>query len=153
MLDRSTTPFLLIIREGKFARARSLLRVLIVWLALIASLATLRTTSAQPPQCDPGKVVGPMRCAACHENEVRVWMQTPHAKTLEDLHRRPNANAIAAKMGIRSIKRGDICLDCHYTSQAVEIKTRSLPVFLVNLATGQPPIGSQCTTTMVARPF
>lgn len=79
---------------------------------------------AQPPQCDPAKVIGPMRCASCHENEVRVWLQTPHAKTLEDLHRRPEANAIAAKMGIRSIKRGDVCLDCHYTSQSVGDKNQ-----------------------------
>lgn len=84
----------------------------------------LPTASAQPPQCDPAKVIGPMRCAACHENEVRVWLQTPHAKTLEDLHRRPAANSIAAKMGIRSIKRGDVCLDCHYTSQTVSDKNQ-----------------------------
>jgi len=82
------------------------------------------TADAQPPQCDPTKVIGPMRCAACHENEVRVWLQTPHAKTLEELHRRPEANAIAAKMGIRSIKRGDVCLDCHYTSQSVGDKNQ-----------------------------
>lgn len=84
----------------------------------------LSSVIAQPPQCDPAKVIGPMRCASCHENEVRVWLQTPHAKTLEDLHRRPEANAIAAKMGIRSIKRGDVCLDCHYTSQAVGDKNQ-----------------------------
>lgn len=98
-----------------------LLAILMGWFCF-DSLANMAW--AQPPQCDPNKVVGPMRCAACHENEVRVWMQTPHAKTLEDLHRRPNANAIAAKMGIRSIKRGDICLDCHYTSQAVGDKNQ-----------------------------
>ncbi len=93
--------------------------------ALLAILmVTLSTVNAQPPQCDPTKVIGPMRCAACHENEVRVWLQTPHAKTLEDLHRRPEANAIAAKMGIRSIKRGDVCLDCHYTSQSVGDKNQ-----------------------------
>jgi hypothetical protein len=79
---------------------------------------------AQPPQCDPAKVIGPMRCASCHENEVRTWLQTPHARTLEELHRRPEANAIAAKMGIRSIKRGDVCLDCHYTSQSVGDKNQ-----------------------------
>jgi hypothetical protein len=88
------------------------------------SFVSLAYSWAQPPQCDPAKVVGPMRCASCHENEVRVWMQTPHAKTLEDLHRRPEANAIAAKMGLRSIKRGDVCLDCHYTSQNVGTKNQ-----------------------------
>jgi hypothetical protein len=91
---------------------------LCVWFGVIATSATW----AQPPHCDPSKVLGPMRCASCHENEVRVWLQTPHARTLEDLHRRPTANAIAAKMGIRSIKRGGICLDCHYTSQTVQDK-------------------------------
>ncbi|MDP1561303.1 MAG: cytochrome c family protein [Pirellulaceae bacterium] len=86
--------------------------------------SSLSSVIAQPPQCDPAKVIGPMRCASCHENEVRVWLQTPHAKTLEELHRRPEANAIAAKMGIRSIKRGDVCLDCHYTSQSVSDKNQ-----------------------------
>ncbi len=97
--------------------------VLFPW-GVLASWVVANGAWAQPPQCDPDKVVGPMRCAACHENEVRVWLQTPHAKTLEDLHRRPNANAIAAKMGIRSIKRGDVCLDCHYTSQTVGDKNQ-----------------------------
>jgi len=86
--------------------------------ATVIFFCLAQVTRAQPPQCDPTKVGGPMRCAKCHENEVRVWLQTPHAKTFEQLHRRPEANAIASKMGLQSIKRGDVCLDCHYTSQA-----------------------------------
>lgn len=85
---------------------------------LIAVLAgTGPTAQAQPPQCDPGKTTGPLRCAKCHENEVRVWQQTPHAQTFEALHRQPEAKAIAQRMGLRSVKRGDVCLNCHYTSQ------------------------------------
>lgn len=90
---------------------------LCVYLLVAVTLFVSKTAVAQPPQCDPTKVTGPMRCAKCHENEVRVWQQTPHAKTFEELHRRPEAKAIASKMGLRSVKRGDVCLDCHYTSQ------------------------------------
>jgi hypothetical protein len=124
MHERRTNRFPANLSEILCRRPRSLWAVICFPVVVIASLSTTMATWGQPPQCDPSKVVGPMRCAACHENEVRVWMQTPHAKTLEDLHRRPNANAIAAKMGIRSIKRGDICLDCHYTSQAVGDKNQ-----------------------------
>lgn len=96
----------------------------IIGILILCHMGGVPMALAQPSQCDPAKVIGPMRCAACHENEVRVWLQTPHAKTLEDLHRRPTANAIATKMGIRSIKRGDVCLDCHYTSQTVGDKNQ-----------------------------
>lgn len=98
-------------------RASKLLSRLIAALVSVVLLQAFGIAMAQPLQCDPAKVTGPLRCAKCHENEVRVWQTTPHARTFEELHRTPEAKSIAQKMGLRSVKRGDVCLDCHYTSQ------------------------------------
>ena len=71
-----------------------------------------------PEQCDPSKVLTADRCASCHAGEFNTWKNTPHAQTFEDLHRMPEAKAIAERMGFSSVKRGGLCLECHYTVQA-----------------------------------
>lgn len=80
--------------------------------------------AAQPVQCDPAKVVSSARCAKCHIAEFNVWRQTPHAQTLETLHRNPQALEIAKRLGQTSVKRNDICIDCHYTSQMADGASR-----------------------------
>jgi len=70
-----------------------------------------------PATCDPAKVVGYEACQKCHGQEIQTWKQTPHYATYKSLHRNPEAKEIAKKMGIRSIKRGDLCIKCHYTQQ------------------------------------
>ncbi len=87
--------------------------ILTVWLvACISSPAT-----AQPPQCDPSRVMTAESCAKCHAGEVSTWQQTPHFQTFEQLHRNPRAKEIARNMGQRSIKRGNLCINCHYTTR------------------------------------
>lgn len=66
---------------------------------------------------DSIKVLGYEACAKCHQNEVNVWKQTPHHSTFREMHRNPHAKEISGKMGLRSIKRGGVCIDCHYTQQ------------------------------------
>ncbi len=78
--------------------------------------------TAEPPvytprQCDPASVVGHDTCTKCHEAELKQWMQTPHYRTFDVLHRSPEAKEIAERMGLRSIKRNDTCVTCHYTRQ------------------------------------
>lgn len=67
---------------------------------------------------DPTKVLGNDACVKCHVSEQAVWSATPHAKTFDELHRRPEAAQIASKLGIKSIKHGDRCVACHYTRQS-----------------------------------
>lgn len=67
--------------------------------------------------CDPAKVLGPDSCMKCHTYEVQQWKQTPHFATFDQLHRKPEAKAIADKLGLRSVKRNDQCIKCHYTTQ------------------------------------
>lgn len=71
-----------------------------------------------PSQCDPTKVLSAERCSSCHAGEFTTWKQTPHAMTFEQLHQKPEAKAIAERMGFSSVKRGGLCLECHYTVQA-----------------------------------
>lgn len=80
-----------------------------------ASPSAVAATAATP--ADPQLVLGSQACVKCHESEVRTWKGTPHAKTFDELHRRPEAQQIAAKLGIRSIKHEGRCVACHYTTQ------------------------------------
>ncbi len=65
----------------------------------------------------PHLVVGNQACVKCHAAETDVWRATPHAKTFDELHRRPEAKVIADKLGLASIKNEGRCVACHYTSQ------------------------------------
>ncbi|TWU22089.1 Perchlorate reductase subunit gamma precursor [Novipirellula galeiformis] len=65
----------------------------------------------------PHLVVGNQACVKCHAAEIDVWRMTPHAKTFDELHRRPEAKQIAAKLGLQSIKNEGRCVACHYTQQ------------------------------------
>ncbi|QDU80574.1 Cytochrome c-554 precursor [Polystyrenella longa] len=75
---------------------------------------------------DPVKVVGHEECARCHLAEVATWKQTPHSLTFEELHRKPEAQQIAERMGERSIKRGKLCIQCHYTEQQSGSRTKAV---------------------------
>lgn len=88
------------------------------WVSSLAILLVLMISgivSAQPPQCDPTKVLSVEACAKCHQGEVAAWQKTPHFETFETLHRNPRAKEIAGLMGQQSIKRGNLCINCHYT--------------------------------------
>lgn len=90
-------------------------------LGSIAAAATPAAKSAvsvaQP--ADPSKVLGNDACVKCHTPEQAVWSKTPHAKTFDELHRRPEAKQIALKLGIESIKHSGRSANCHYTQQSV----------------------------------
>ncbi len=65
----------------------------------------------------PNLVVGTEACAKCHANEINVWKQTPHHETFLTLHRKPQAQEIANKLGISSFKHDAVCIKCHYSMQ------------------------------------
>lgn len=73
---------------------------------------------------DPAKIVGSDQCAKCHQGEVQQWMKTPHFATFDTLHRLPRAKDIADKLGLPSIKRSDVCTQCHYTKQVEDGRER-----------------------------
>jgi hypothetical protein len=67
---------------------------------------------------NPHDVMGVESCAKCHAAELSAWKQTPHAATFLTLHRKPEAEQIANKLGIKSFKSDSSCIKCHYTMQA-----------------------------------
>ncbi len=104
-------------------------------LVLCLLLCSWRLTAAQqndlaqnlvPASLDPEKVVGSEACIKCHENEYQVWRDTPHCRTFETLHKNPNAQTICGQIGVRSIKRGDVCIKCHYTEQLINAKPKAV---------------------------
>jgi hypothetical protein len=65
------------------------------------------------------QVVGPddtdNNCLSCHALEYEAWQQTRHFATFQDIHSTDEAKAILEKMGDRSMKRSETCIQCHYT--------------------------------------
>ena len=88
--------------------------------AMLAIMAGLMLALAAPAGAQTGwdhaKIVGPNSCGECHKKTVAIWQNTHHFKTFKELPRRKEANAIAKKMGLKRIKAGGICLDCHFTT-------------------------------------
>jgi hypothetical protein len=97
------------------AAPRRLITTVLVCLGVFGGLAS--PGWAQPLRCDPSKVISAEACARCHGNEVSRWTQTPHSQTFDQLVRNPKAKAITDKLGLASIKRNDICTQCHFTMQ------------------------------------
>ena len=98
------------------------------WALLIALIALTNygNVSAQGLVCDPAKVMTAQSCAQCHGSEVNVWRQTAHCKTFEELSRNPKARDICAKMGLSSVKRSDVCIDCHFTLKEIDGRNKAV---------------------------
>jgi hypothetical protein len=109
-----------------FAPLRETLSALLICSALLFScpVANSQPASTGPTVSDPDKVIGPDQCAKCHQLEVQQWMKTPHFATFDTLHRSPRAKEIADRLGEKSLKRNDICTQCHYTLQGDGDRTR-----------------------------
>ncbi len=86
--------------------------------ASVQSLHKSAMVNGGAAPADPGRVMGNETCVKCHASEVNVWQGTPHAKTFDLLHRKPEAKAIAEKLGLTSIKHSGRCVACHYTQKA-----------------------------------
>lgn len=90
---------------------------------LVCQGMALNSTPADPRDArsdipaNPSLVVGTEACAKCHAAEINVWKQTPHHGTFLTLHRKPQAQEIAKKMGVSSFKHDSACIKCHYSIQ------------------------------------
>ncbi len=95
-----------------------------IFLSSLATQVTAAENTEVAIRCDPAQVQGAESCAKCHEHEAAQWKTTPHFTTLELLHRQPEAKEIAKRLGLRSVKRNQTCVQCHYTQQQVEDRVR-----------------------------
>lgn len=78
--------------------------------AAIALLFVSFSASAEPFS------QGPKVCAECHKAEYEVWQGSKHAESFKKVHRSDKAKTIATALGEKSMKRNQVCVQCHYTS-------------------------------------
>jgi hypothetical protein len=92
----------------------------VLLLTIVSTPNGLANEAAAPlraASCDPQLVLGNESCVKCHASEIKVWQTTPHARTFDELHRRPEAKKIAANLALTSIKHEGRCVACHYTTR------------------------------------
>jgi hypothetical protein len=80
-----------------------------------AGLLSAGTAQAQVER-DAAEIVGPEECAECHEDTTAIWRNTHHFATFREMPRDKKGIEIARNMGLRRIKEGSLCLDCHFTT-------------------------------------
>lgn len=88
--------------------------------ALLAGVTLLPAQGVAQVDRDPEEVVGPEECAECHEDATAIWRNTHHFSTFREMPRDKEGIKIARKMGLRRIKEGSLCLDCHFTTKIEE---------------------------------
>ncbi len=97
----------------------------LAWIVIAVVLGSVTATAIPAKASDlshatpanPANVLGNASCIKCHASEQAIWEATPHARTFDELHRRPEAAQIASRLGIESIKHSGRCVACHYTQQ------------------------------------
>lgn len=61
--------------------------------------------------------IGYESCRKCHKLQVEKLATTTHFTSFESTHRSPKAKEYCKQLGIRSIKRDQRCVRCHYTPE------------------------------------
>lgn len=61
--------------------------------------------------------LGYENCRKCHQLQVEKLVTTVHFKSYESTHRSEKSKLICQQLGIRSIKRSERCIRCHYTPE------------------------------------
>ena len=98
------------------------------------SAATVTMIAAlYPPQIDLAKVQGSDACGECHTAEIEAWKHSTHSKTFDAMHKLKDednefrARKIVNALGLKgSIKRNDLCFNCHYTVRIVNEKRKAV---------------------------
>ncbi|SMF72594.1 Cytochrome c554 and c-prime [Tistlia consotensis] len=91
--------------------------LLLVAAALLTGSLLAPAAAQAQVERDPAKVVGPGECAECHKDTAAIWRHTHHFATFREMPQSKKGIEIAQKMGLRRIKEGSLCLDCHFTTQ------------------------------------
>ena len=75
----------------------------------------------------PSEYLGYESCRKCHQQQIDKLLTTPHFKSFETMHRSAAAKQICKQLGIRSVKRTERCVRCHYTPEVTSrgIKAQS----------------------------
>lgn len=118
---------LICVQAADIVRIRTTLSCcFLVFLAISLGMAAPSSQKPDPRDqqwklaIDPHKVIGHQSCEKCHAAEIQTWKRTPHHETFLTLHRKPEAQQIARKLGIANFKSDSNCIQCHYTMGQVE---------------------------------
>jgi hypothetical protein len=115
----------MIIPANKTVRNWQYTSAVVVLLSIGLGMANTTPTKVDPRDrnwqvaIDPHKVLGAQSCEKCHAAEIQTWKRTPHHETFLTLHRKPEAQQIASKLGIANFKADSNCIQCHYTMDQV----------------------------------
>ncbi len=94
--------------------------------AQVSSAITPMSIAVVGPEIDPAKVQGADACGDCHKPEMDAWEQSTHFATW-NMHRTDKAKAIRDALDLKGrIRVIDLCSTCHYTSQIVRDRRKSI---------------------------
>jgi hypothetical protein len=86
--------------------------------ALLLAPGVLRS---QQVQTAPGAYLGTESCVECHKPQYGVWKESKHATSLRTVHQKAVVpDILSAVGGERSMKKNQLCLQCHYTASRDE---------------------------------
>ncbi|MBF0448955.1 MAG: hypothetical protein HQL67_12200 [Magnetococcales bacterium] len=109
---------------------RSLFLIALFIPFLLVMVNSLNARAAGGAAQNPELVIGLEGCSKeCHKVEADIWKNTKHGLSLNKLPDSKKAMEITEKMGIKSFKREERCVTCHFTRQqdGNKIKTISGP--------------------------
>lgn len=66
---------------------------------------------------NPADVLGYENCRKCHLLQIQTLETTAHFRSFETMHRTERAKEYCRKLGLRSVKRSERCVRCHYTPE------------------------------------
>ncbi len=92
--------------------------------AQVSSAIAPMSVAVFPPEIDAAKVQGAEACGECHTHDMDAWKQSTHFATWTTMHRKPRAREIATALEIKSMRRNDLCFNCHYTARVVDEKPK-----------------------------
>lgn len=111
--------------EGNhYLLACRIVRYIAATFLIVACVGPEAGAQETPDEPEHQRVMGADSCLKCHGSEVQTWRATPHAQTINTLHRTPAAKEIASRLGLRSVKRNETCVRCHYTQREVRGRAR-----------------------------
>ena len=118
---------------GVAARSNPRIVTIPVSFAEVSSAIAPMSIAVFGPEIDLAKVQGAKACGECHIPEKNAWERSTHFTTFTTLHKLKDENnevrarKIAKALDLKgSIKRNDLCYTCHYTSQIVNGRRKSI---------------------------
>ena len=103
-------------------KTRRLEKRAIVSTIVVAVLGASQVATVQAQ--DPTMITGPDACLDCHEAAHGAWSAMKHQTSYRRFHTLDETKEVLSNLGLRSPRRA-FCVDCHYTQQQAEGRSRA----------------------------